>query len=184
MLVLGADNHVPLRVATSHLRRHVHLRGVVVDAQFAIRARKSHAGVERAACAEPIVVREPHGTVLLARPRVVHVPQRLPFRHVGHLVLIAVYQSREPQGEGAGTPGRHVQLETQVLIVQRLLLHIDGMQFLGYLQETVAVVHQIRRLRALCQRALGGEINAQCAHLDGMLVLRVITHAHLHVEST
>ena len=67
------------------------------------------------------------------RPRVVRVPQGLPIRHIRHLVLVVVYQAREPQGESACLGGGDIELETQILIVEGLLVHIDGMQFLGNL---------------------------------------------------
>ena len=122
--------------------------------------------------------------VALARPRVVHVPKRFPLRHIGNLILVAIDQSGKPHGKGTCLLGRHVEFKAQVLIVECLVLHIDGMQLLGYLEETIAIVYQIRGLRTLCQRTLGSEIDTKCTHLDGMLVLGIVTHAHLHIEGT
>jgi hypothetical protein len=68
MLVLGVDDDVPLRVATSHFRHHVHRSIVVVHAQLAIGTSKGHAGMECAARAKAEVMVEAYGTVLLARP--------------------------------------------------------------------------------------------------------------------
>ena len=56
------------------------------------------------------------------------------------------------------------------------------MQLLGYLQKTVAVVHEIRGFGVLAQRAFGGKVNTQRAYLNSMLILGVVTCAHLHVE--
>ena len=57
------------------------------------------------------------------------------------------------------------------------------MELLGYLQETVAVVDEVRCFGVLAHGTLRGEIHTQRSHLHGVLVFAVIAHAHLHIES-
>ena len=143
MLMLCADDDVPRGVAALHIGCLVHLPVVVVLFQTVMVSRKCHVRTQRTARAETEGVGQTSGTTALARPRVVHVPQRLPLRHIRHLILVVVDEASEPHGESSGFRRRHIQFETQVLIVERFFLHIDGMQFLGYFKETIPVVDQV-----------------------------------------
>ena len=184
MLMLCADDDVPRGIAAFHIGCLVHLLVVVVLFQTIMVSRKCHVRAQGTARAETEGMSQASGTTSLARPRVVHVPQRLPLRHIGHLVFVVVDKAREPHGESAGFCGGHIQFETQVLIIERFILHIDGMQFLGYFKETIPVVDQVGCLRPLAQRTFGGEVYAQSAYLHGMLILHVVATAHLHIKGT
>ena len=143
MLVLCADNHVPLCIAPVHTRRLRHLLIIIVDAQLPIGTCKGYAGMECTARLEAIGMGQSHSAVTLARPRIICIPQCFPIRFVRHLVLIVVNQACKPQREGSCLCGGHIQFETQVLIVERFFFHIDGVQFLGDFKETVAIVYKV-----------------------------------------
>ena len=68
LLMLSADNHVPLQVTSVHTRHLRHQFVVVIDAQLAIGTRIGHTRVERTTILEPVVMRYAQSPVPLARP--------------------------------------------------------------------------------------------------------------------
>ena len=184
MLVLHVGNQIPRDIASCHIGHLGQICVIVVLLQSGVGTCIGNAGTQGATCLEAVEMVESQRPILLVAPRVVRIPQGFPIRHIGHFILVVVNQTREPQRERACFGGGDIELETQILIIERLLLHIDGMQFLGDFQKTVTVVHQVGSFGLLAQRTFRTEINTQRAHLNGMLVFGVVAHTHLHVEST
>ena len=66
MLVLGADDDVPLRITTVCTRCLCHLLIIVVHGQPRVSTCIGHTGVQRATILKTVVMREAYGTVALA----------------------------------------------------------------------------------------------------------------------
>ena len=96
VLVLQADDDVPLGISTVDDGHLLHLFGVVILCQTRVGTRIGYVCVERATGLEPIGMGESSGATALMRPRAAGVPHDLPFGRVGYVVPVVVNQSGEP----------------------------------------------------------------------------------------
>ena len=71
MLMLCADDHVPLRVASVHTWCLSHQLIIIIDAKLSVGTCKGHAGVQRATILKANSMVEAYSAVALARPRII-----------------------------------------------------------------------------------------------------------------